>query len=135
MVFSSHLFLFYFLPVALLLYYVLPRRGQNLALTLLSYLFYGWANPLFIFLMLASTVIDYACGLVVAGQFKQGAWSREVPILVRGGPRTRLQKVALVITICSNLALLGFFKYFNFGVDNYDALVQWLGLPSAALGL
>ena len=52
MVFSSFLFLFYFLPVALLLYYAVPRRPQHLILTLLSFVFYGWANPLFSFLLL-----------------------------------------------------------------------------------
>ena len=45
MVFSSHLFLFYFLPVALVLYYASPRRLKHLMLTVLSYVFYGWANP------------------------------------------------------------------------------------------
>ena len=47
MVFSSHLFIFYFLPLALMLYYAMPQRGRNLLLTLVSYVFYGWANPLF----------------------------------------------------------------------------------------
>ena len=56
MVFSSFLFLFYFLPVALLLYYAVPRRAQHLVLTLLSFVFYGWANPLFSFLLLFSTL-------------------------------------------------------------------------------
>ncbi len=66
MVFSSYLFLFYFLPVALLLYYSVPRRAKHLLLTLVSYLFYGWANPLFVFLLLGSTTVDYFCGLVIA---------------------------------------------------------------------
>jgi len=132
MVFSSHVFLFFFLPVALLVYYVLPRRAQNVALTLLSYVFYGWVNPLFTVVMFASTVIDYVSGLVLAGQFRRGAWSRPVPLLERGGARSRAQKIALVVTICSNLTLLGFFKYFNFGVDNYDSLVRWLGMPQLA---
>ena len=58
MVFSSHLFLFYFLPGALLLYYAAPRRAKHLILTVVSYLFYGWANPLFVPLLFASTAID-----------------------------------------------------------------------------
>jgi alginate O-acetyltransferase complex protein AlgI len=62
MVFSSHLFLFYFLPCALLLYYLTPARGRNLILTLVSYVFYGWANPLFALLMFASTLIDFGGG-------------------------------------------------------------------------
>ena len=47
MVFSSYLFLFYFLPLSLILYYVSPRRLKHLMLTVLSYVFYGWANWLF----------------------------------------------------------------------------------------
>ena len=58
MVFSSQVFLFYFLPLALAGYYVLPRRGRNLFLTLASYVFYGWWSPWFVSLMLISTVID-----------------------------------------------------------------------------
>ena len=65
MVFSSHLFFYYFLPAALALYYPLPQRGRHLALTLLSYLFYGWSNPLFVVLLFASTTVDYLCGRVI----------------------------------------------------------------------
>ncbi|MFP6904536.1 MAG: hypothetical protein VCG02_04900 [Verrucomicrobiota bacterium] len=66
MVFSSHLFIFYFLPAALILYYAVPRTCKHLVLTLLSYWFYGWANPLFVVLMLGSTLVDYICGRVIA---------------------------------------------------------------------
>ena len=130
MVFSSHLFVFYFLPLALLLYYAVLRRGQHLLLTLLSYVFYGWANPLFVILMFVSTVIDYVCGLLISGQ-RPGRGNAEVPLLESGGPRSRRQKVALAVSICSNLSLLGFFKYFNFGVDSYNALVTSLGFDDA----
>ena len=68
MVFSSHLFVFYFLPLALLLYYAAPVRTRHLLLTGLSYLFYGWANPLFVVLMAFSTAVDYACGRVIAAE-------------------------------------------------------------------
>ena len=67
MVFSSHLFLFYFLPFVLALYYAMPRRGRHVTLTLLSYVFYGWANPWVVFLMMYSTLNDYVCGLMIAG--------------------------------------------------------------------
>ncbi|HBC62606.1 MAG TPA: hypothetical protein DC058_15500, partial [Planctomycetaceae bacterium] len=65
MVFSSHIFLFYFLPLTLLLYYAVPVRGRNVVLTLVSYVFYGWANPLFVLLMLLSTLLDFGCGLLL----------------------------------------------------------------------
>ena len=65
MVFSSYLFLLYFLPVALAIYYAAPRRAQHLMLTVLSYVFYGWASPLFVVLLLTSTAIDYFAGLYI----------------------------------------------------------------------
>jgi alginate O-acetyltransferase complex protein AlgI len=120
MVFSSYLFLFYFLPLALLLYYAAPRKGRHLILTLLSYVFYGWANPLFVVLLLVSTTIDYVAGLAMAADQRSGA-------------RTSISRIAVTVSICSNLSLLGFFKYFNFGAANIDALAQWLGLPSLGL--
>ncbi len=135
MVFSSHLFLFYFLPATLLLYYAMPRRGKHALLTLASYLFYGWANPLFVVLMFTSTVIDYFCGLVLAGQFSRAAWKQEIPLLEPDGRRLRRQKVALAVSICSNLSLLGFFKYFNFATENYDALMAAMGFSGARLDL
>ena len=67
MVFSSHVFLFCFLPATLVVYHALPRRARHAALALFSYLFYGWANPLFVVLLFTSTVIDYFCGLALAG--------------------------------------------------------------------
>ncbi len=133
MVFSSHLFLYYFLPLALVLYYGAPRRGKHLLLTLVSYLFYGWANPLFVVLMLVSTLIDYVAGLYIVGGLRSAWAHRELPILVENGPRTRSQRVALAVSICSNLSLLGFFKYFNFATENYDALLATLGLDALQL--
>ena len=140
MVFSSHLFLFYFLPGTLLLYYAMPPRGRHVVLTLLSYLFYGWANPLFVVLLLASTVIDYFCGLAIVartpawvGRFLRrphltDAW--DVPLKPVGtDTRTRTQRVALWVSVCTNLSLLGFFKYFNFASDNINALADLLGAP------
>ena len=112
MVFSSHIFVYYFLPIALLSYYLLPRPGKHFGLTLFSYFFYGWANPPFVLLMFTSTVVDYTCGRVISGTEYH-----------------RNRKRALTISICSNLTLLGFFKYFNFGISNYNTLLEWLGVP------
>ena len=131
MVFSSHLFFFYFLPLSLAIYYALPRRGKHLALTILSYVFYGWANPLFTILMFVSTLIDYVCGLVISQQLRH--WNEPVKLLPLHGPRTRAQTLGVVGSICSNLALLGFFKYFNFAAENYNTIVAALGLPDASL--
>ena len=128
MVFSSYLFLFYFLPAALLLYHAVPRRAKHLLLTLVSYLFYGWANPLFVFLLLFSTTVDYVCGLVIARHGVRN-WRSSIQQLQPGTPRIRPQRIAVALSIVSNLSLLGFFKYFNFAADNFDAIVAWLGVP------
>jgi alginate O-acetyltransferase complex protein AlgI len=117
MVFSSHLFCFYFLPLALATYYALPRPARHLGLTLLSYLFYGWANPAFVFLMLFSTAVDYCCGLAI---------ERDHVARDGGGGPTRRQRVALWTSVATNLSLLGFFKYYNFAVASYNGAVERL---------
>jgi alginate O-acetyltransferase complex protein AlgI len=130
MVFSSHLFLFYFLPLALAIYYCLPRRGRHLALAVLSYGFYGRANPLFVVLLLGSTLVDYCAGLIISGQ---GRGQGPIESLDRGTQRSRKQKIALIVSICTNLCLLGFFKYFNFAVENLNELGRALGLAGLQL--
>src|SRR5688572_22919818 len=136
MVFSSHVFIYYFLPVALLLYYSLRRatnRSRNVALILLGYVFYGWANPKFVLLMFGTTFVDWLLSLVIAhGSWRFWRdWSRPIQPLPPGehAARTRLQRAALAGSIVSNLLMLGFFKYFNFGLDSYNDLVNTLGLP------
>ena len=119
MVFSSHLFLFYFLPVALAASLLAPRRVWLGVLAAFSYLFYGWANPAFMLLMMLSTVIDYVCGLVL---LREG--SRRIRNLIEH--RTFTEKAALWASIVSNLSLLGFFKYFNFAAENYRSLTEKL---------
>ena len=124
MVFSSQLFLFHFLPVALAVYYALvagPRWLRHSALTLLSYAFYGWANPPFVLLMAFSTLVDFFCGLVID---RDGC--------AEGAARTRLQRLALLVSICTNLGLLGFFKYAGFAVESYASLMEALGLGELA---
>lgn len=119
MVFSSHIFLFYFLPVSLCLYYLMPMRGRNLLLALLSYLFYGWSNPLFSLLMFFSTVVDYVCGWVIgATSPAQNAGRR---------------KTALWISIVSNLSLLAVFKYSSFALDNYALILSAAGVDGLAI--
>jgi alginate O-acetyltransferase complex protein AlgI len=127
MVFSSHLFVYYFLPAALALYYLSPARLRNLVLTLTSFVFYGWANPAFGLLLSATTIVDYVCGLMLTGGLRR-PWRGSLPVLEPGGARSPTQKAALWISIVTNLSLLGFFKYFNFGVDSYNAAASALGL-------
>ena len=117
MVFSSSVFIFYFLPAVLGLYFLALRLGgrtsAHVLLTLASYFFYGWSNPAFILLMLFSTAIDYICGLVISRRAK-GA------------------RIALTISILTNLGLLGFFKYFNFGMESWNFLMDGMGFEAAS---
>ncbi len=134
MVFSSHLFVFGFLPLALLAYYGAPARARNLVLTLFSYLFYGWTNPAFLPLLLLSTAIDWYAGLVQATErwWPFGAARRmALEPLVPDAPRSRIQRTALVASVVSNLSLLGFFKYFNFFVESWNSGVAALGAEGA----
>ncbi len=112
MVFSSQIFLYYFLPLALAAYYVSPQAARHTTLTLLSYLFYGWWNPAFVFLMLFSTAVDYFCGKV-AGDSKHRS--------------TRARRSAVLVSVITNLSLLGFFKYFGFFQQNTNSLLTLFG--------
>ena len=112
MVFSSYLFIFFFLPLALLAYYVAPKKLRHLTLTIFSYIFYGWANPWFCLLMLFNTSVDYTNGR-----------------LMQAYPARK--KLFVTLSIVCDLAILGFFKYFNFGLDNYNATMAALGIPEA----
>lgn len=116
MVFSSHIFLFYFLPATLLVYYLLPR-GRNVFLTLASYLFYGWWEPWFVLLMMFSTVLDFACGRIISAP---GA-----------GPRRR--RAALVAAITGDLGLLAFFKYYTFTAATLNRLLGVFGAGALPL--
>ncbi|MGE0641531.1 MAG: MBOAT family protein [Thermoanaerobaculia bacterium] len=131
MVFSSQLFLFWFLPLALGLYYVAPRRLRHLVLTVCSYVFYGWVNPAFSLLLFGSTLIDWTAGLVLAGTTP---WSRRpLAVLPQGETRSRRQKLAVLVSVLSNLSLLGFFKYFNFAVDSVNTLAAWFGADATTI--
>jgi alginate O-acetyltransferase complex protein AlgI len=116
LVFTTHIFLFYFLPVVLLIYYLLPRH-RNAFLTIASYIFYGWWEPWFVLLMMASTVLDYVCGGIIAAP--------------EATPARR--RAALVTAIAGDLGLLAFFKYYTFTADNLNHLLQVFGAGSLPL--
>ncbi len=110
MVFTSHIFLFYFLPLTILIYYLLPKH-KNLFLLFASYIFYGWWNPWFVLLMLTATVINYFGGLYIANTPEEN-------------PR---RYWALFVTVAASLGLLGFFKYFMFLERNINFILEWFG--------
>ncbi|MCW8129504.1 MAG: MBOAT family protein [Planctomycetota bacterium] len=129
MVFTTHLFVFYYLPLMLALYYAVdhPRYRTGL-LAIGSYVFYGWANPPWALLMFWSTIVDYICGYVLFKLSGLKADGPDLPIIPKEAPRTRGMKLTLAASMLSNLALLGFFKYYGFTVENINAAAAALGL-------
>jgi alginate O-acetyltransferase complex protein AlgI len=111
MVFTSQVFLFYFLPLVVAVTYVLPNRARNLFLTLASYVFYGWWSPWFVLLMLVSSVIDWFCGLAIT----------------KPGASESRRKGAVAISVVANLSLLGFFKYAVFTQEILNDLLSAFG--------
>ncbi|MFW5751383.1 MAG: MBOAT family O-acyltransferase, partial [Planctomycetota bacterium] len=127
MIFSSHLFLFAFLPLCVAAYALVPRRGRSAMLALLSYVFYGWAHPPWVILMLVSTVLDFTCGLVIVRRARLEAQGRNYPLLGKGTRRDRIQKLALASSVIGNLAVLGFFKYFDFTAESINHVAEAFG--------
>ena len=114
MVFSSSTFLMAFLPLTLLLYYgvgvALTKNVtvKNCILLLASLVFYAWGEPVYIVLMLLSILFNFAAGRVIDSALEDG--------------RTGLAKFQFVLDVIYNLAVLGFFKYADFVVDNINGL-------------
>jgi alginate O-acetyltransferase complex protein AlgI len=140
MVFSSIIFVFFFLPIVLVGYFivVLPAilgsqrrlwwRLGNAVLLISSLVFYFWGETFLIWIIITSTLIDYACALLISGGLGGGAIAQLKPNTTRGFR----QKFGLVASICANLTFLAVFKYLNFGVDSYNYLLASLGLSALA---
>ncbi len=118
MLFSSIVFLFTFLPVILITYYLVPGAFKNLVLLLCSLVFYAWGEPVYIFLMIFSILLNYICGLDIARNL---------------GRKKRLHK-SIVFAVVANLCILGFFKYEGFLIDSFNAISP-IDIPYRALPL
>lgn len=105
MIFSSIPFLYYFLPVVLLVYGLTPRKGKNAALLLFSLVFYGWGEPKYLAVMLVCTALGYGFGLALG----------------RAG-RPGVRKALLAASVLSSLSFLVYFKYADFFLSNFNAL-------------
>lgn len=117
MVFSSLLFLYVFLPLALFLYYVSPKKIKNFTLFILSLIFYAWGEPIYVGIMLFSSVFDYFNGRLL-NKFKEN-WKR---------------KAVLILSVVVNIGLLFFFKYYNFLIDNLNYIFH-LNISASKLTL
>ena len=117
MVFSSLTFLFAYLPLSLAIYFLAPRRWRNLVLLVVSLLFYGWGEPVYITIMFVSTAIDFTHGLLVE-KYRH---------------RDKLARYFVGQSVVFNLLLLGFFKYYDFIAANLSLIpgvyVPQLGIP------
>ena len=105
MIFSSVFFLFMFLPITLLLYFAVPRAFKNVVILIASLIFYAWGEPVYVVLMLFSTVVDYVNGRLI-GRFRGRAQA----------------KFFLVFSVVINLFILCFFKYADFLIQTVNNL-------------
>ena len=107
MVFSSVLFIFRFLPIAMILYFLTPNKFKNLTLLLVSLIFYSWGEPKYFLIMVASIFVDY----FVSRGIEKSRNNKKVSIML------------LSISILFNLGILFFFKYFNFFLENINNIL------------
>jgi alginate O-acetyltransferase complex protein AlgI len=113
MIFSTSIFIFLFLPLFLLVYYLLPFRWRSFWILIASYAFYAWWRVDFLALFAATTLWSYLMGRGI-GHFQDRA--------------PKKARVFLTIGVIGNLGVLAYFKYFNFGVDSLNALLSSLGV-------
>lgn len=109
MVFSSSLFLLYFLPFFLLLYHIVPKNLKNYVILITSILFYAWGAPAFLFLMLGTIIVNFFC----------------VKIMHKSDS-TKKKKSLLTFSIIMNLGMLIYFKYANFMIENTNFILDFL---------
>ncbi len=111
MVFTTPIFLFYFLPLFLLVYFRLQPAWRNLWITVASYVFYGWWQPWFVCLMMFTTCMDFI-------------WGR---VITRSGATPAQRKLAVAACVVTNLTFLGFFKYYMFAAETLNQLLALVG--------
>ena len=117
MLFSSITFLYCFLPCVLLMYFVAPDRMKNLVLLLSSLFFYGWGEPKFLVFMLVSVTQSYIAALLIERFFK-----------------TKIAKLAFVLSAVASLGLLAYCKYADFFIENFNVLTG-LSVPLLKVAL
>lgn len=118
MVFSSLIFMFLYLPAVLLIYYIMPHKFRNAMLLVVNLVFYGWGEPVFILLMIFSTVLNYVYGYFIE-KFRENK---------------RTAKILLVTAIIINLGVLAFFKYAGMLTDTLNVL-PFLNIPDFTIPL
>lgn len=120
MIFSSLFFICIFLPVTLILYYVVPRKAKNLILLIMSLVFYAWGEPVYVLLMMFSIVYNYFAARSIS--------------YYRESENKSMKLFVFILCLIINLGLLCFFKYYGFFVENINALFH-LSLPIRSIAL
>ena len=114
MVFSSTMFLFYFLPILIILYYLAPKNLKNLVMIIGSFVFYAWGEIRFLPIMIGLSVVDY----VFARLMEKNCGNK------------KRRRIFMLISVITNLSVLIFFKYANFFVNNFYSI---LGVSNVTL--
>lgn len=109
MVFSSLVFLFFFLPLTLLVYFISPWKIKNTILLIVSLIFYAWGEPVYIVLMIFSALVDYFHGIIISKNRIKTPWKA---------------RAAIISSLVINILLLSFFKYADFLIENINLLIQ-----------
>ncbi|MBR5361540.1 MAG: MBOAT family protein [Lachnospiraceae bacterium] len=115
MIFSSLLFIFWFMPVFFILYYLVPMRYKNAVLFAGSIVFYGWGEPRYLILLAVSILVNYSAGLLIHRFRSSGEAS--------GGGKFRKDRTVLICALVFDIGMLFFFKYINFFIENINMAV------------
>jgi len=121
MLFSSIAFLYYFLPIVLMAYFLVPTKMKNYVLLLASLVFYAWGEPKYVFLMILSVGIGYVAGLILD---KLPVGGEEGSSSKRAADRTGIRKTVLLLSVGLCLFFLVYFKYTNFFITNVNAVLK-----------
>lgn len=117
MLFSGLPFLYYFLPIVLILYFIAPKKLKNSVLLLSSLVFYAWGEPKYVFLMITSIILGYVLGLLIEKFID-----------------TPLSKVFLTLSVITSIGMLGYFKYADFFISNFNTATG-LSVPLLRIAL
>jgi alginate O-acetyltransferase complex protein AlgI len=129
LVFSSVVFLFFFLPLVLVSHYIIPKSKmwiKNLLLLIFSLIFYYWGEHNAIFIMVACILINYSAGILLTRNIDSDA-------LLNPGEHTFSQKCTLIISVTLSLGLLIYYKYTNFAVVNWNVLSNYFNMPNLTI--
>ncbi len=118
MVFSSLVFLFAYLPITLLIYYLVPRQGRNIFLFIINLVFYGWGEPTLVLLMVFNIFFNYMGGWLV-DKYRQDA---------------KKKKLFLILTCILDIGILAVFKYTGMITETLN-LLPFLNIPSLEISL